>query len=668
MGVPAGPSGSGAVGSLGNPALNYAIQKYQGDPANHPALAYLAHELADPKFNVPWSGSGAPYPDLRDSTDPQLAGVRAQAAAILADAQANSGPYRTQPLLNLAPDGRTGTVTATELISAAGNKLTGFTAHAVLAGPAVWTGTTSQTVNLNAGDQLGFTATGNGRVSVTLTIDAPGVAATTYSVPGFQNLMVAAGAQPVSGQSGDVQMVFDFQPVATSTAPTYVEAGQDLSDVLHVATSDGLDWPGTANGPIPATFKVSWYYSPVLLPAGKTVPAGATLYTTGTGTATGAGDLTVTGAKKTAAPGYYYPVASFTKADQPAGLQKYFTGDWAAGFNDPNEQSLQKWAPAVSTKISFGTNGQICDEITVTGNNPVQALTVASTLYLTNQGTIAAGTDTVPADAKVLGTMSTTVTGNETKSNCVTLSPSQLVDLWANGYDKANTYFQETIAATGTTTPWKGKHLLPSETQPLNKPAISTQASPNGTVPLAAHDTGVVTGYVPSGPGISVSSTTSLYQFGDSVDGSAQAYCTKSYWDSPAVTITKAGSFDYPGTTIKNVGTYGWQETLSLTYTENGTSKTVVLDKGACGEASETVIAFPEAVTVTPDKPVLMVNTGFAPTRGTPQETGPNMPLLIAGGSTLAVALLAGAGLFYRKRFANRAAEPGTVHADELTD
>ncbi|MFH5877589.1 hypothetical protein [Arthrobacter sp. NA-172] len=673
VGVPAGPVGSGAVGSLGNPQLNYAIQKYQDDPANHAALAYLAHELADPRFNVPWSGDGVPYANLRDSSDPQMPGIRAQAAAMLADARANSGPYSTQPKLSMDASGRGGTVTSTELVSATGNMLSGFSARAVLNGPAVWTGTNSKAITLHTGDQLGFAATGNGTVSVTVTIDAPGVSATTYSVPGFQNLLVAGGAQPVTGTSADARAVVDFQPVATSTASRFVEGRQPLVDVLHVNTSTGnaKDWAFLNGGDVPARFDIDWYYSPVKLAPAVQIPAAALKVASGTGTATGPGDVTVTADQTAEKAGYYYPVARFSKAAQPAELKKYFRSDWTAGFNDSNEETIQKYQPEIATKASNIENGMVYDVIIVTGNEPGKEFAVTTNLILTSSDPVAGGMETAPADAEIVGTVATKVTGNgEFKTAAVEVPWEKIVaEKWSKGL-KANLYFSEKIDGSESTKAWEGKELLPNETVPLAKPSIVTKASENGTVPLVGHDTGVVSGLIPSGAGVKVTTKVTQYKFDDSTDGSAQAVCANPSWTSPEQKVTLRGEITYPSHTIAYKGTYGYVEELNLTI-DKGPGKepfTAQLHKGNCGEKNETVIVFPEAFTVTPDKPALMVNTGFAPATGTAPAARPNMPLLITGGGTFALALLAGAGLFYRKRLTNRRAEAVSEHADEVAN
>jgi hypothetical protein len=325
----------------------------------------------------------------------------------------------------------------------------------------------------------------------------------------------------------------------------------------------------------------------------------------------------------------------------------------------------------VVTNASAVEDGKIYDIITVTGNEPGKELSVNTDLVLTSAAPIAGGTDTVPADADVIGTVTTKVTGNgEFKTAAVEVPWEKIVaEKWSKGLN-ANLYFSEKIDATESTKAWDGKELLPNETVPIKKPSIITKASGNGTVPLVAHDIGIISGTIPSGTGVKVTTKVNQYKFDDSTDGSAQAVCANPSWSSPDQDVTGAGEITYPNHTIAHKGTYGYVEELKLTI-EKGEGKepfTAQLHKGNCGEKNETVIAFPEAVTITPDKPALMVNTGFAPTTGRAPEAGPNMPLLMTGGTAFALALLGGAGLLYRKRFDNRRVETDNVQADEPAD
>lgn len=657
MGADAGFT-PGVEGTASIPWLNKAILDNQANTSNHPALAYLTHEALDPRFNKPWDGTGTPYPDLKNSTDPQLVAIRAQAAQIKAAAQATAGPYTIQPKLSM-PDQRTGTVTNTSAISAAGNPVNGLTATATLTN-AVWDTTGTATVSFKTGGTLpGFTAVASGPVNVKVTATGAAATVTTITIPDKQDVLTAGGTTTFSGVSEDVTAALDFQPVATSTAPTYVEAGQALSDVLHVKTSDGLPWLAPNGEDVPAVFDVTWYYSPVALPAGASIPASAVKVASGTGTATGPGDVTVKADKAAGKDGHYYPVASFKKASQPVNLQQYFTGDWEAGFNDPGEHTIRKYNPKVTTKASVIEDGKVYDVITVTGNEPGKELTVATDLVLTSEAAVDGGTDQAPADAKIIGTVTTKVTGNgEFKTPAVAVPwEAILTEKWGKDL-AANLYFSEKIQPTDTTNGWDGKERLPGETIPVEKPKVTTQASENGTVPVTATDKATVTGTIPTGPGVSTGLDWKLFKFGDDITNSVQALCQNEFWASKAtVDVTKAGEYISEPVTLTDKGTYGYIETLTVKYTDsNGKIKTAVLHQGKCGETSETVVVFPKGVTPSPDKPQLHTPDQPAPvapvayTGEVTAQQGINTPLLFGGAAVLVAMIVIGASVYVQRR------------------
>ncbi|MFK4637158.1 hypothetical protein [Paenarthrobacter histidinolovorans] len=658
-------------------AANYILAKPTTTAAEKASVQVAMSLLLDPKFNVPLT--------TLSSSDLAIVGLvkygadaapyRAAAQALIAEAQAAMGVAPSvQPQLAIAADGQSGTVTST------GTGVNGLTATYTLTGPAVFSNGTNTITGPATGANLSFTATGNGAVKVDET--AIGVLGNTpiqYSAPLSQTLVAVGPTTTVSGASADVQVTFTFQPAATSTAPVYLEAGQALTDVLHVGTADGLPWLAPGGSGIPAVFNVDWYYSPTTLPASAQIPAAAVKVATGQATATAAGDVTATADKPADKNGFYYPVARFSKAAQPAALQKYFTGDWIAGFNDPGEQSIVKYTPQVTTKASVIENGKVHDVITVTGNEPGKALTVTTDLILTSEKTVEGGTDTAPADAVKIGTVTTTVTGNgEFTTPSVDVPWEKIItDKW--GADKpANLYFSEKIPATETTKEWDGKELLPNETIPVIKPAVSTKASQNGTVPVIASDTAIVTGDVPSSPTVLTTLGWKLFKFGDDVTSSVQAVCQNEFWASKAsLEVPKAGEYVSEQVTLKDKGTYGYIETLTAKYTDaNGNIKTSVLHEGKCGEKLETVIAFPQDVPASPEKPALTVpspqapaphNPGTAPVAYTGEVTAHqelNTPLLFAGGATILAGLVIG-GIWYQRR---RAAALNTTDQDTNTE
>ncbi len=621
---------------------NVVIAENSGTPEADAAIAYAIHANGDPKFQ---NATDPVTRFFKDSND--FKPYRDQGNAWWAAAVAKAGPYKVQPQLSVT--GQAGTVTGS-LTSAAGNPVNlGSTTYA-LAGPVAFAGG-AQSIGGGPADTNNITVTGNGTASVTQTVtDLPGTELTQYVGAGTQTKVAAAGRSQASGKSADMPVILDMQPVATSTAPTYLEAGQDLTDVLHVSTTDGkpTSWVSVDGTPVPAVFDTVWYYSPTKLAPTPEVPATAIEFTSGKVTATGVADFTVTGAKKTDKPGFYYPVASFTKAKQPAELQQYFKGDWKAGFNDPGEQSIVKYTPQVVTKASEIVDGKVRDVLTVTGNNPEAELTVTSNLVMTKENAVDGGTDKAPADAKVIGTVTTKVTGNgDFPTAWVDVPWDMIVSKWSAG-ENPRFYWQETIPATESTKPWQGKHQLPNETVPFDKPTITTQASPNGTVPVEMSDTYKVEGTIPNGKDVKVEADVALYKFDGATDGSAQPVCLSPIWTSEKTQITAVGTGTFPGSfTATSPGTYGFQETLTVTYPNEGGSKTVELGKGKCGEQSETVIAFPTGVTPTPEKPQLLINAGAVAT-----SQGPNLPLLIAGGSAAAVLIVVTGFMIYRRRHA----------------
>ena len=570
-----------------------------GSPLDGSAVQYIFHEKVE-KTTAPF---------FKNLSANEAAAAAARGEALWAAAAGHTGQYSVKPQLAITPpqsgDTEThGTVANTQVNTATGTvgaqvKLT-LSAGAVFdaTGTNVWTGA--------AGASPSWHATQTAKVVVTE--DTQNLVAgwlRTATSAGVQSQYVAPGVTTVTGVSKDVQVTVSFQPQATSTAVTEVKAGGTLSDVLNVDAAPGSSWMAGKS----ATFAVDWYYSPTQVTQKNlsTIPAGATLFATDTGTASKPGDITVTADKKADKPGWYYPVASFTKAKQPAADQPVFTGDWKAKFNADGEETLEKFSPKVTTKASGVTDGKIQDTIVVTGNNPSATLSVVSKYYLTAKCTMTpGGTTTAPQDAMLQFTVTTTVKGNGTFQSAKIDAPwAEIIKSWGTN-SKVCGYWQESIQAMATTNGWTGNHGIAAETNEYTKPTISTTASQNGTVPVTAHDTGVLTGTVPSGPGVVVQTQTALFKFGNDTTGSVQAVCLNALNTTPWQTVTAPGTITYPSTVLKDEGTYGYVETLKVSVTDkSGKVIETVLHTGKCGEKAETVIAFAPEKPVTPEKPLL---------------------------------------------------------------
>ncbi len=591
-------------------------------------------------------------------------------AATLAEAQRMweasapyTGSYRTSPAIQPGAAGA-GTVSNTQIASATGT--ISVPIELTLAGNAVFDSTGTQTYAGTSGDTPSFHAVnGGGRVSVTETSASISSTLRQFSSPGNQTQLTAAAPAIVSGTAKEVEIWGSFQPQAGSTAPQYVNVGGMLTDTLHITTAKGgNDWiPGVG-----ARFDVEWLYYPSKQQPDTAVPEGATSLGVGTAIAERPGDLIVRGPRADKA-GYYYPVVRFALAHQPADQQHYFTGDWAAGFSDPGEQSVVRYSPQVLTKTSAISEGLIADTLTVTGIHANQKLNVVSELILTSECAAGGGADKAPADAQLIRAITTQVTGNGTvTTEAVAVPWAKIVNLWAEG-KSACLSWRESIEPTESTEAWNGKYLDPAETVVLEKPAITTQASSHGTVPLESHDTGKVSGTIPSGHGVQTQTKVDQFKFDDSTDGSAQAVCVNpsyaSGWlDVPPGTTTVT----YPTHTIDHAGTYGYVETLKITVD----GKDTFVHQGTCGAKAETVIAtaagqpVAEQSMAPPAQPVAeqpapspalaapVVNAGNLPPTSGPSDAlpgGPFVPLAAAGALAVVIAAcIGGMTAIHRRR------------------
>jgi hypothetical protein len=590
----------------------WVIQNYAyKTPADDAAIAEMIHWYVEGVTTNPILNA------LNQTPDGATTFARAQQ---LWDASAPfTGSYtKAAPLLQANPaKPGTGTISNTQIASATaaniGAPVTFTLVDSTTGQPAtnvVFDANGKNTINGTSGDTLTYHGAGASEtVKVVETVSEPDHLR-VFSQAGNQTQTTAPAMADLSGASQDVPVVVSFQPTATSTAPALLNPGDPITDVIRPTTADGLPWmtdPATGNN-IPVTYQLDVYHSDTDLGTLTAAPAGLAPIATSTAVSDGTKDVTISIPGMVApAHGYTYRVLSVKKASQPAQWQQYITGDWTAAFNAANESSLVKWSPKVTTHISFQPGGKVCDLAEVTDNNPAQKVTVALHLYMTNQGVVTGGTDQLPADAKDLGIVNVDITGNGSATGCITLTGQQLIDLWTHGYQKGNTFFQESIAATPTTNAFTGKYRLPDETKPLPMPTGSTTASANGTAPLSgAYDTFHATGpfdILNGIPGLSFRFQSSAYKFGSALDGSDQAVCLSTYWTSDWFTFNAAKDYQTNTHTISFTGQTGYVETVVADLTLNGQTTTTTLHTGNCGEVSEGTTTFPAGATVTLDKP-----------------------------------------------------------------
>ncbi|WP_404500348.1 hypothetical protein [Arthrobacter sp. GAS37] len=366
-----------------------------------------------------------------------------------------TGSYAANPSVQSGPNGSgTGTIMNTQVTSATGTVSVPITL--TLSGGAVFDATGTATYSGNAGDTPAFhlpAGVNPNPAAVGVKEATPATLSLGLRVltsPGVQTQVKAAAPAAVTGQSSDVMIALGFQPVATSTAPVYLNVGDKFSDTLHVSTAKGgADWiPGT-----PVTMGTS-FYGPfdTAQAAAAAAPAGAVVAATATGTLSAPGDVTATSATTVAVPGFYYPVASFTRASQPAQYQPVLLGDWKAGFNDTGEQSIVRWSPKYSTQSSsLAANGLVHDTVTVTNAAPAAPVSPVGNLFISYDTKACAMNSATgapaPTDAQLVGTGTGTRQGNGSVDlSAVQLSPAENNDVhtgmacvyWVDSSDQTN--------------------------------------------------------------------------------------------------------------------------------------------------------------------------------------------------------------------------------------
>ncbi|MGO3733743.1 MAG: hypothetical protein ACTJFR_01190 [Canibacter sp.] len=195
----------------------------------------------------------------------------------------------------------------------------------------------------------------------------------------------------------------------------------------------------------------------------------------------------------------------------------------------------------------------------------------------------------------------------------------------------------------------EGECGLPNETTTVDKPKVTTKATPEVKLGDEAHDTAKVTGPIPG----KASGIETVVTFEAFKKTGKEATCTVDNrvfnLDKP-VTVTKAGEYKSEKVVFKKKGTYYWVETLTYIH-KDGTKEKV--HEGECGLPNETtkVVDKPVVPPTTPDeKPAtqLLASTGSDGTQA------------LIWGAVALVAAAAGAGLLaYRHRKLSVASREG---------
>lgn len=333
-----------------------------------------------------------------------------------------------------------------------------------------------------------------------------------------------------------------------------------------------------------------------------------------------------------------------------AGSQKMIavgSSDKTSASAEATVEDTRVWSPKVTTKTSdaFAVPGKaISDTIEVAGNKDGNPLEVTSKLYYSQ--TPIKESDKVPAGAKEVGSVKTTVKGNGTFKTPEVKVGDGGYYVWVESIPAT------TIPTGGTTKAWNGKYGVASEITVVGN--VATKASDDVEVGQKMFDTATVTGAVPEGSYLSFD----LYRVSDKALTDDEVEAQKAnlakqftkenlVWSSEnKVEVKGPGEYKSAETTVKDAGTYSYVETL---HDKEGK----VLVKGGTPVGKESVIVKEKPVTPPPAP-----SGAAAPKTPAPQavhtgnEAENNSGILaLIGGGLASIGALAAGGFGLKRKF-----------------
>jgi hypothetical protein len=547
-------------------------------------LAYLMREYGTSRNNTTaaavslniWRLTG-----MNGHTDEYFA-ARADGSktAVLAAANAqrtamNGGATRAvmaTTTIAIAPGVSTGTVSSTLQV----DKLSGWATVAAgrhngtmkLTG-AVFADTGSATRAIRNGGSYPIRATvaaGQYRAGATVTFsklpygDTVGVMSSTTAgrqpllVAGERDVAASASAAPAVGT---VSIPFQLS-IGTRASTEAAEPGTRLTDTLDVSVASttanpAAEWPtkGVAptQAPVPVTIRSRLWgpFDAVPIKAGVP-PAGAKPVCEVSRVVTAAG----TYRSESCAPtgrGYYVWTASVDPNDTAVADGRAQVIAVQSRFGETAETTLLPWQPAASTRASedvVASGACVSDTITITGARPGGVLRVTSQLWgpFPNKPTVGAAVD--PHTAPLLGSRSTTTTGNgEFTTGCLTIvKPGYYV--W--------TYRS---AASPTTLAFGSDRVFAAETTLIRWHPTATTVVSQGraATDTCVFDTITIAGMQPGGTVDVVSEAWGPFEARPAA-GSPIDTTTARLASSSTMRVTSDGALDTPCRTLKTPGYY----------------------------------------------------------------------------------------------------------------
>lgn len=339
----------------------FAHHRHSTDETTQGALGYLVH-MRHARPGAVAGGDVEQTKALISAAAP--AHIKTRATQLMADAAAQSGPFTGAPGTPATEDKRTGSVNGIGLKSDAGQWVAGKPITVRLDGPATfdatgtstWTGTTA-----SSGISLGWTATGNGTVTATVTVAALDrttltgfdMASNLQDLLSYGNRSVAGDPEEVTTPGPPFEVALDFQPeIRTQVASTFVGKGEPLVDQVTAAAAAGDTWTTISGTPIPVVAEGVLYGPFDSMPAqSPTVPVGAPVAATDTLTFHGPGTLDSSANLRASGSGYYTWVWTIRKTGQPTAYEKYIRADATHDFGLEAETHIVPFQPVVTTAV-----------------------------------------------------------------------------------------------------------------------------------------------------------------------------------------------------------------------------------------------------------------------------------------------------------------------------
>lgn len=329
--------------------IAYLLNKYEGvnTADSRAALSMIMHfnlELnkasAKDEMYYIWGTMQSKYPGAAKLVRQYVAEAR------------NSGVSGYQSVSHTGDNKTTGNVRGIGVKNSAGRFIAGVPFTAKLNGPAVFTSTGKNTFSGKTAASpitLDWRATGNGKVSWKIDFNLAHTVHRLTGPKGKQRMVQGADPTTKTLPGGTWQVIYDFQPIATSKVEKpVVETGETtITDTLEAKADPKYANPAWLKD-VKVKYEADVYYMGETLPTkGMQIPAGAKPVATTSLTFDAPG--TQKASVNVDKPGFYTWVWKVVKKNQP--VPDRIHADWTDGYALPDEfQSKKKTAKITSAK------------------------------------------------------------------------------------------------------------------------------------------------------------------------------------------------------------------------------------------------------------------------------------------------------------------------------